>query len=116
MEKKNSISMYICPQHSDREGFCIWGMGKAEVFNSPSTADHILGKRLYQLGGGENEEERIGGKHVHSKHLKRRCIKWGDDEHVEMGVNRGESGFLCNGFSPSMGRSVCARTGMKRHR
>ncbi len=91
-------------------------MGKAEVYNSPSTADHILGKRIYHLGGGENEEERIGGIFVHSKHLKRRCIKWGDDESVEMGVNRGESGFLCNGFSPSTERGVCARAGIKRHR
>ncbi len=91
-------------------------MGKAEVSNSPLTADHILGKRIYHLGGGENEDETIGGKRVDSTYLKRRCLKWGDDESVEMGVNRGEPGFPFNGFSPLMERGVCARAGIKRHR
>ncbi len=94
-------------------------MGKAEVLNSPLTpSDHILVKRAYHLAGCENEDERYGGEYVGSNHLKRRCLKWGDNESEsgEMGVNRGESGFLCNGFSPLTELGVCKRPGMKRQR
>ncbi len=93
-------------------------MGEARVLSSPLTpSDRILVKRAYHLAGCENEDETYGGE-VDSKHLKRPCLKWGENESesVEMGVNRGESGFLCNGFSPLTELGVCKRPGMKRQR